>query len=162
MSRTNLLIMCLCMVALPACNASSSDKAVRWYSPEQVELGARVFADNCAQCHGLQAQGLVKDWKQRLPDGSYPPPPLNGSAHAWHHRLPLLVEIIQQGGALYDGKMPGFKSSLSEAEQRAAIAWFQSLWSDEIYRLWAADRKSSDIPFAPVPMTGKETNTDGE
>ena len=161
MSRANLLIMSLCMVALPACNASS-DKAVRWYSPEQVELGARVFADNCAQCHGLQAQGLVKDWKQRLPDGSYPPPPLNGSAHAWHHRLPLLVEIIQQGGALYDGKMPGFKSSLSEAEQRAAIAWFQSLWSDEIYRLWAADRKSSDIPFAPVPMTGKETNTDGE
>ncbi|HKI62322.1 MAG TPA: cytochrome c [Mariprofundaceae bacterium] len=136
LSRVMLLLIGVVMVGLSACSADSSSSGKRWYSSAQVELGRAVFENNCAQCHGQQAQGLVKDWKRRLPDGSLPPPPLNGTAHAWHHSLPLLLEIVQQGGALYDGKMPGFEDRLSEAEQSAAIAWFQSFWSDEIYEFW--------------------------
>ncbi|MDX8406550.1 MAG: cytochrome c, partial [Mariprofundus sp.] len=112
MRRMSLLLLVagLCIVnTLSGCNGVSPDAEKRWYTNDQVEVGGKVFASNCAQCHGRQAQGLVKNWKQRLADGSYPAPPLNGSAHAWHHPLPLLLEIVQQGGALYDGKMPGFK-----------------------------------------------------
>ncbi|MDQ6965838.1 MAG: cytochrome c, partial [Mariprofundaceae bacterium] len=87
-------------------------------------------------------------------------PPLNGTGHAWHHSMPLLLQIMQEGGAFYDGNMPGFKEQLSEAEQLAVIAWFQSYWSDDIYRQWALDRKSSGNPLVPVTITGKGDNTD--
>lgn len=121
---------------LTACNIES-DNANRWYTDEQLRLGKHVFTNHCAACHGDRAQGLVADWKRRQADGFLPPPPLNGTAHAWHHSLPLLIEIIQKGGALYDGKMPGFDNNLSEEEQYAVIAWFQSQWNDEIYQLWS-------------------------
>ena len=121
---------------LAACDVGSRN-VERWYSQEQVTKGAAVYAANCAACHGDRAQGLVADWQRRQPDGSLPPPPLNGSAHAWHHSLPLLIEIVQKGGALYNGKMPGFDNSLSEEEQYAVIAWFQSLWSEDIYQRWS-------------------------
>lgn len=141
-------------MGLAACDMGGSS-VERWYSQEQVVRGAKVFVNNCASCHGKQAEGTVKDWKARQPDGSFPPPPLNGTAHAWHHPLPLLVEIIQKGGALYDGKMPGFNNSLSEEDQYAVVAWFQSLWSDDIYRLWQEGNKPSVI------QTPEQLNSSG-
>ena len=76
------------------------------------------------------------NWKKTLSDGSYPPPPLNDTAHAWHHPKWQLIEIITNGGAKYDGKMPPFKNILTNEEKEDAIAYFQSLWSDEFYNLW--------------------------
>jgi mono/diheme cytochrome c family protein len=108
----------------------------RWYTRVQVERGAPLFRQNCAVCHGNEAQGLSEDWKQPLPDGNYPPPPLNGSAHAWHHPLRVLQRTIQHGGAPVGGQMPAFGQKLTEEEQLAIIAWFQEKWSDEIYALW--------------------------
>jgi hypothetical protein len=32
--------------------------------------------------------------------------------------------------------MPSFKKVLTQEEKEAAIAYFQSFWSDEIYELW--------------------------
>lgn len=107
----------------------------RWYSSEQVVLGKKLFLKNCAVCHGDKAQKTIK-WKKPLADGAFPPPPLNGSAHAWHHPKSKLKEIVETGGTLYDGKMPPFKGVLSDDEQFAVIAYFQSFWSDEIYTTW--------------------------
>jgi mono/diheme cytochrome c family protein len=110
--------------------------APRWYSSNQLELGTQVFADNCSDCHGLRAQGRFDDWKQKLPDGSFPPPPLNGNAHAWHHPLSVLLGVINQGGVAYGGKMPGFQASLNEQEKLAVIAYFQDFWSTQTYDNW--------------------------
>ena len=110
--------------------------ADRWYSVEQVRAGSEVFEIQCAQCHGAEAQGVTADWRQRLGDGSFPPPPLNGSAHAWHHPLTVLLQVINQGGAPLGGQMPAFADRLSEKEKWAAIAYFQSFWNDEIYGKW--------------------------
>jgi len=110
--------------------------AQRWYSSAQVERGASVFAQHCADCHGDSAQGLTEDWRTRLPDGSFPPPPLNGSAHAWHHPLAQLLDVINTGGIPYGGQMPPFEDQLSDDEKSAAIAYFQSFWNDEIYEAW--------------------------
>ncbi|MDQ6987833.1 MAG: cytochrome c [Mariprofundaceae bacterium] len=138
------------LFGLTACDMGGSN-AERWYSESQVESGRILFAKNCAACHGESAQGLFADWKRAYPDGSLPPPPLNGSAHAWHHPLPLLLEIVEQGGGRYNGKMPGFAGKLSEAEQYAVIAWFQSLWSDEIYRLWQKGNSSAEaMLYSPL------------
>lgn len=110
--------------------------APRWYSSSQLELGAQVFADHCADCHGPRAQGRFDDWKQKLPDGSFPPPPLNGNAHAWHHPLSVLLGVINQGGVAYGGKMPAFQASLNEQEKLAVIAYFQDFWSTQTYDNW--------------------------
>jgi mono/diheme cytochrome c family protein len=137
---------------LAACDVEN-DSTEHWYSQDQVLKGAAIFAANCAACHGNRAQGLVADWQRHQPDGSLPPPPLNGSAHAWHHALPLLIEIVQKGGALYNGKMPGFEDRLSEEQQLASIAWFQSLWSDEIYSLWQQGNPPPQLSGQPVAST---------
>jgi len=107
----------------------------RWYTEAQVQAGARVFAANCAVCHGDRAQA-EDTWRQRLPDGKFPPPPLNGTAHAWHHPLFELREIIKYGSDPALGNMPAWGHILSDAEIDAAIAWFQSLWPHEVYEAW--------------------------
>lgn len=107
----------------------------RWYTQTQVEQGRVVYQTHCAVCHGSQAEG-IGNWQVRGPDGQYPPPPLDGSAHAWHHPLPMLQRQILQGGIPVGGAMPGFAGVLGEEDVLAAIAFFQSQWSDDIYLQW--------------------------
>lgn len=136
----------LIVVALFACSGEDSSgpvegelvdsRPLRWYEAQQVEMGRQVFAENCALCHGDVAQGLHEDWRQRLADGSFPPPPLNGSAHAWHHPLSVLLQVINEGGVPLGGQMPGFAEQLDDQQKLAAIAFFQNFWSDEIYANW--------------------------
>lgn len=70
----------------------------RGYSPQQVRLGRDVYRENCASCHGRMAQG-AGNWRRRDESGDFPPPPLNGSGHAWHHPFPMLRRIVAEGGA---------------------------------------------------------------
>jgi|TARA_B110000263_G_C15040751_1_gene388449 mono/diheme cytochrome c family protein len=108
----------------------------RWYTEQQLDNGAQIFGTNCAVCHGDQAQGLAVDWQSRQDDGAFPPPPLNGSAHAWHHPVSVLLGVIEAGGEDLGGKMPAFESVLNHDEKMATIAYFQSFWSDDIYLDW--------------------------
>ncbi|MCC5794632.1 MAG: cytochrome c [Chromatiales bacterium] len=108
----------------------------RWYTAAQVEQGYEIFQQHCAVCHGTQAEGAVEQWWIPDEQGNYPPPPLNGTAHDWHHPLDELLDWIDRGGAHLGGQMPPFGHLLSDEEQRAAVAWFQSLWPEEIYRRW--------------------------
>lgn len=114
----------------------------RWYTPEQVSRGKTTFQENCAVCHGANAEA-TSDWKTPDGNGHYPPPPLNGSAHAWHHPLRLLASTVYHGGEPVGGQMPAFKDTLSETEIIDVIASFQSYWSDEIYQRWLDMEKSA-------------------
>jgi len=128
----------LCLGVLVAgCEQGSSEPKIngRWYTQSQIELGKKVYAENCVSCHRENAQGTFS-WKTTNPDGSYPPPPLNGSAHAWHHPLVILKKVIDEGGVPLGGKMPGFRDKLNEKEKLAVISYFQSFWNDEIYGAW--------------------------
>jgi len=107
----------------------------RWYTQEQVERGYDLFQKNCAECHKPDASG-DPDWKQVNAEGKLPPPPLNGTAHAWHHPLALLRRIVRTGGVPMGGTMPPFKDKLKPDEIDAILAWVQSHWSDEIYATW--------------------------
>ncbi len=108
----------------------------RWFTQSQYEMGGKVYSDNCARCHGEYGQGIVDDWRQPNPDGSFPPPPLNGTAHTWHHPFDILLKTINEGGIPLGGTMPAFADSLSREEKVATIAYFQSLWSDDVYNRW--------------------------
>ena len=120
----------------------------RWYSQQQVNMGAPLYAKYCAECHGVRAEATPY-WRQQDAEGYFPPPPLNGTAHAWHHQLPLLRKTIREGGAQFGGKMPPFKDKLTAEEVDAIIAWFQSLWPDTVYATWRGFGKPmiSQPPF---------------
>ncbi len=107
----------------------------RWYSAEQVEAGGPLYQTYCAACHAADGSATA-EWRTPGMDGNYPPPPLNGTAHTWHHPIELLDYTIVNGGVEYGGVMPGFGEILNEDDRSAIIAWFQNLWSDEIYGRW--------------------------
>ena len=109
--------------------------ADRWYDEKLVVSGSQLFQQNWAACHGANAEG-TKEWKKTDSSGRYPAPPLNGSAHAWHHSIPQLVRSIKEGGIQLGGVMPGFGGQLDDQQFLALIAYFQSKWPDEIYRTW--------------------------
>ncbi len=116
--------------------ATSGDTITsRWYSKQQVEQGRTLYLTNCSTCHGQQAEGTA-DWRKRDSNGNYPPPPLNGSAHTWHHPLSVLETSIALGGKPNGGVMPGFAETLSPQDIQATIAFIQTFWSDEIYVRW--------------------------
>ena len=96
------------------------------------QLGQVTFEQNCVSCHGKDGEGVVKDWKKRQADGSYPAPPVNGSAHAWHHSPKTLLSTINNGGAKLGGQMPAFKDQLSEEEKQALLDYMYSLWPKDI------------------------------
>lgn len=115
----------------------------RWYEPSRVESGEEVYARNCAECHGARGEATL-DWRRRAPDGSFPPPPLNGTAHTWHHPFRALAHQIKFGAPGGAGKMPPFEGRLTDEEIIDVIAWIQSLWPDEIYaQWWEIQRRSS-------------------
>jgi mono/diheme cytochrome c family protein len=129
------------LAVISACESEQNTEtaiAGRWYTASQVSNGEVLFDTHCASCHGPRASGLADDWRKIDSEGNYPPPPLNGTAHAWHHPLVMLEKTLAEGGVEYGGLMPGFSASLTRSERLAIIAYFQSLWSAEIYAKWEA------------------------
>lgn len=111
--------------------------------PARVARGAALYQQNCATCHGARGEGAF-NWQQQLPDGKWPPPPLDASGHAWHHSWVSLNQTVREGTQRLGGGMPSWSGKLSDTEIEDVILWFQSTWSEEIYRTWIdVDRRSS-------------------
>ena len=104
--------------------------------PAKVARGAQLFQENCAACHGANAEG-ASSWHKKSADGKYPPPPLDEKGHAWHHPLAALKQTIREGTLKTGGGMPPWGEKLSDQDIEAVIAWFQSKWSQEAYKNWA-------------------------
>lgn len=111
------------------------DIPLRSSDMQQILRGGRLYQQNCAACHGKLAQG-TKDWRQRDKDGKFPPPPLNGTAHTWHHPTEQLVDVIKNGTIRLGGNMPAWKNVLSEQDIADVLAWIKAQWPDEIYAEW--------------------------
>ena len=108
----------------------------RKLDPAQVARGKAVYTQHCLECHGAGGRGQPGDWRIRDAEGYYPPPPLDDSAHAWHHPTAVLLEVIRDGSPQGQGKMPAWKGKLTEQEMQDVVAYIKSLWSDPVYRLW--------------------------
>lgn len=108
---------------------------VRTQDATQVAQGEQVYRQHCARCHGTRGEGHPQ-WRTRNANGHFPPPPLDGSGHAWHHSIPVLRQMILDGSPPGQGDMPAWRGKLTDAEVEAVIAWFQSLWPDEVYGAW--------------------------
>jgi mono/diheme cytochrome c family protein len=97
--------------------------------------GGRLFVQHCARCHGRLAEG-APNWQQPDAEGRYPAPPLNGTAHAWHHPTAALKKVIREGTGKLGGNMPAMGSVVSDRDMDDIILWFQSHWPDELYQAW--------------------------
>jgi ubiquinol-cytochrome c reductase cytochrome b subunit len=83
--------------------------------------GAKVFAANCASCHGAQGQGLP---------GAFPPlannPTVTGDAgKVIGIVLSGLHGSITVNGAAYNGQMPAWKGTLSNADIADVITYIR-------------------------------------
>lgn len=107
-----------------------------WLKPDQVERGRLVYERNCQECHGPEGRGQPGDWKVKRPNGLYPPPPLDDTAHAWHHPTAVLRKAILRGSPPDVGDMPAWEGKLSDAEIDDVIVYIKSLWSPEVFRQW--------------------------
>ena len=102
--------------------------------PAVIAQGETLYVTHCQVCHGVKAVG--QDVNQRMggqrADGTYIAPALDGSAHAWHHPEAMLFKIIKEGSPAADSPMKGWAGRMSDKEIRAVIAYFQSLWPQEL------------------------------
>jgi mono/diheme cytochrome c family protein len=106
--------------------------------PARLALGAHLYAEHCAACHGADLEG-EPNWRQRGPDGSLPAPPHDETGHTWHHPDPQLVAMTKLGAAAlvgpdYKSTMIGFGDVLSDQEIRAILDYIKSRWPEDIRR----------------------------
>lgn len=107
-----------------------------WLKPEQIHRGRLVYEKHCLECHGPEGRGQAGDWRVRKPNGLYPPPPLDDTAHAWHHPTAVLRKAILRGSPPDMGDMPAWQGKLTDAEIDDVIVYVKSLWSPEVFRQW--------------------------
>jgi len=98
-----------------------------------LKLGAAVYAQHCAACHGATLEGQP-NWRQRQPNGRLPAPPHDESGHTWHHPDEVLFGITKYGLVPpyapngYESDMPAFGGKLSDHEIRSVLAYIASHW----------------------------------
>ncbi|WP_119165391.1 c-type cytochrome [Algihabitans albus] len=103
---------------------------------QMVNSGARIYAAECATCHGAELEGQT-NWRQRNAAGRLPAPPHDPSGHTWHHPDAHLFAMTKQGiaalaGAGYQSDMPAYGETLSDAEILAVLSYIKSTWPPEI------------------------------
>ncbi|MCO5120812.1 MAG: cytochrome c [Burkholderiaceae bacterium] len=113
--------------------------ALRPGDPRILEIGERVYVQQCAACHGASGEGQP-DWRERGPDGLLPAPPHDASGHTWHHPDEQLFDITKYGIPRVIGQpdyrtaMPVYEGVLSDEEIIAALSWIKAQWPPEIRR----------------------------
>jgi mono/diheme cytochrome c family protein len=104
------------------------------------DAGAALYAENCAECHGVSLEGQP-DWRQPNADGTYPAPPHDQTGHTWHHDDAYLFAYTKFGGAAVlaqmgitnvPSAMPGFAEKLDDDDIRAVLAYIEASWPDQV------------------------------
>jgi len=110
--------------------------AVDWRDDALVATGERVYAEQCASCHGADLEG-EPDWRVRGPDGLLPAPPHDETGHTWHHPAEQLFMLVKYGPAAlaaddYQSAMTGYEGILTDEEIVAVLAYIKRQWPAEI------------------------------
>ncbi len=150
-----ILVSAFCVMALNACDSSNTSPnaentslphgktistltgvdVVRPHNLQQITAGEQLYKQHCANCHGDKAEGNPT-WRKALQEGQYLPPPLNGTGREWHSSRTQLHHRIKYGSEFGKGNMPPFQNTLTDDQITTVIAWFQSLWTDQLYAEW--------------------------
>ena len=128
--------------------------AVPTLDATQIADGKQVYQQKCLVCHGENGVG-APNWNVPDANGNFPPPPHDDTGHTWHHPDRVLYETIRDG--MRDPlrpdsplRMPAFGTALSDAEIRAVIVYFKSLWNRE-HQEYQWMRTTEDLQPALTP-----------
>lgn len=96
--------------------------------PDVLALGETLYAQSCASCHGPVGEGFAQ--------AGVPAPPLDGSAHSWHHADDQILGLIRDGGSI----MPAVGRDWSDAQRTAVLTFVKTRWEP-----WQRDRQPGTI-----------------
>jgi cbb3-type cytochrome c oxidase subunit III len=88
--------------------------------------GAAIFNANCATCHGAKGQGQK---------GAFPPLDGNGVVTGDPKTVIRIVKLgltgpVRMKGVMYNGQMPAWNGTLSDAQVATVITYIRGAWSN--------------------------------
>ena len=124
------------VTSVPATSETAQVDPNQFFDVERIARGARLFQENCAQCHGPEAQGHP-DWERGRREGFVAAPPLNGTGTDITLSKSRMVDIIRKGVSRNGVPvMPAWAGRVSDENVEDVITWYQALWPAEIYQKW--------------------------
>jgi mono/diheme cytochrome c family protein len=101
--------------------------------------GARLYAEFCAACHGVDLAG-EPEWQVRGADGLLPAPPHDATGHTWHHPDAMLFAMTRDGVAAligngYESAMIGFGDVMTDDQIIATLAYIKSTWPERVIEI---------------------------
>lgn len=113
--------------AASAAPAASTQASAAAQNVASVSNGEKVYNQNCASCHGANGQGV---------QGSFPPLVGNPTVTGYDIHLIHIVKYglngkIKVGGVDYNGMMPAWVQSLSNADIAAVLTYIRSSWGNK-------------------------------
>jgi mono/diheme cytochrome c family protein len=133
-------------VATLALLATSPALADHELEGRDIALGALLYQDNCAACHGVNLEGRP-DWQVPNPDGTLPAPPHDVTGHTWHHDNALLFDYTKRGGQAalaargitdFKSGMPAFDGVITDADIWNVLAYIRSTWPERAQEIQAS------------------------
>jgi len=120
-------------VERPETPAKTSDAR---FNVANIARGALVYQENCAQCHGPEAQGHP-DWRHAKQQGYAAAPPLDGTGPVAKMKKSEIIAVIKNG-VKYNGQpvMPSWQGRVNDQDIDDVITWFQALWPSDVYANW--------------------------
>ena len=132
-------------VASTASETGQAD-AGRMFDVERIARGARLFQENCAQCHGPEAQGHP-DWERGRKEGFAAAPPLNGTGTDITLSKTRMMDIIRNGlKQKGEPVMPAWIGRVSDQDIEDVITWYQALWPADTYQTWQRAYAPDQVP----------------
>lgn len=127
-------------------------------NPERIAHGKQVYQRECLDCHGENLQGQP-GWRERLKDGSKPPPPLDNTGNVTHRSDASLLTILNYG--LNYGKqsaMPGYQDILTDDEQMAVYEYMKSFWDADFFSHQHSLSASVRLGWVEPAAQGEDAN----
>ena len=141
-SHRKFLLAAVLILWLVACDSAESTSLRQQQATTNAiqNLGANVYAANCASCHGANLEGQP-DWKTPNPDGTWRAPPHDDSGHTWHHPDEYILDRIINGTSGLEpnmralSNMPAYGEILSDDQITAVLAYNKGQWSTRVQEM---------------------------
>ena len=122
MTKTLLLALAAALVVVTGVAAPKANAA-----PPRIPPGAKVFNDNCTGCHGANGTGQP---------GLFPSlaanPYVSGDAKRVIHTVKFgLTGKIVAKGVKYDGVMPAWHGTLTDAQIADVVSYIRTAWGNK-------------------------------